>query len=241
MVLRLIRDTRPAGSAAGDSVIDMREDESALILIKHCNDMKQQEARLRLITLLLLLVNMALLLFTNRLHPWHQGNFASAGRGGEVSPSAALLSQEKVCPADPETSDLPVTFQRWRIHLTHEPPSNESDRQYLRWNAGIEHFVIPQSGFYFVYVRTTLRCHNSVNAAEYALFKLELHSWNEGYNETQVLAQAWDSVACAQGSDASTNVFVGQIFDLLEGDHVSVFIKHGYNLVTESFFGAYVT
>lgn len=81
MVPRLIRDTRPAGSAAGDSVIDMREDESALILIKHCNDMKQQEARLRLITLLLLLVNMALLLFTNRLSPWHQGNFASAGRG----------------------------------------------------------------------------------------------------------------------------------------------------------------
>lgn len=89
MVPRLIRDTRPAGSAAGDSVIAMREDESALILIKHCNDMKQQEARLRLITLLLLLVNMALLLFTNRLSPWHQGSFASAGRG--VSPRTFLL------------------------------------------------------------------------------------------------------------------------------------------------------
>lgn len=89
MAPRLIRDTRPAGSAAGDSVIDMREDESALILIKHCNDMKQQEARLRLITLLLLLVNMALFLFTNRLSPWHQGDFASAGRG--VSPKSFLL------------------------------------------------------------------------------------------------------------------------------------------------------
>lgn len=240
MVPRLIRDTRPAGSAAGDSVIAMGEDESALILIKHCNDMKQQEARLRLITLLLLLVNMALLLFTNRLSPWHQGSFASAGRGGEVSPSAALLSQEKVCPADPETSDLPVTFQRWRIHLTSEHVSEKTDGHYLRWDDGSGYIVIPQSGFYFVYVRTTLRCHDRVDL-KYTLFKLELHSWNEGYNKTVELAQAWDSVDCGQGSDAPRTVFVGQIFDLLEGDRVSVFIKNGYVLVTESFFGAYVT
>lgn len=81
MVPILMGDARPAGPAAGESAIGMGEDESALILIKHCNDMKQQEARLRLITLLLLLVNMALVLFTNRLYPWQQGNFASAQEG----------------------------------------------------------------------------------------------------------------------------------------------------------------
>lgn len=121
-----------------------------------------------------------------------------------------------------------------------------SDGQYMWWEAESSksrssNIVIPRNGFYFVYVRTTLRCHNQNDAAVYELFKLELHNWNKGYNQTIELAEAWDAVDCAQGSDASRNVFVGQIFDLLEGDHVSVSIKQGAALVTKSFFGAYAT
>lgn len=127
------------------------------------------------------------------------------------------------------------------IRTASEHGSEKSDGHYLRWDDGSGYIVIPLSGFYFVYVRTTLRCHDRDKDPEYTLFKLELHSWNEGYNKTVELAQAWDSVDCAKGSDASRTVFVGQIFDLLEGDRVSVFIKNGYVLVAESFFGAYVT
>lgn len=121
-----------------------------------------------------------------------------------------------------------------------------SDEQYIWWEAEprkphTKNIVIPLRGFYFVYFRTTLRCHNPANDADYVRFKLELHSWNEGYNQTIPLAEAWDGADCSQGSDVSRHVFVGQIFDLLEGDHVSVYIKHGSTLVTESFFGAYVT
>lgn len=46
-----------------NSVLDMNQDDSVLILIKHCRDMKQQESRLRLVTLLLLLSCMALVIF----------------------------------------------------------------------------------------------------------------------------------------------------------------------------------
>lgn len=121
-----------------------------------------------------------------------------------------------------------------------------SDGQYIWWeaeprNSHSKNIVIPRNGFYFVYVRTTLRCHNQDDAAAYVPFKLELHSWNKGYNKTIELVGAWDGVDCAQGSDVSRNVFVGQIFDLLQGDHLSVSIKQGSALVTKSFFGAYVT
>lgn len=78
MVQMLMRDSRPVGCASEDSSISMGDNESALILIRHCNDMKQQEARLRLITLLVLLVSMVLVLFTSHLQPWYQGNLASS-------------------------------------------------------------------------------------------------------------------------------------------------------------------
>lgn len=55
--------TQPAETACRDSVMNMGPDEPVLILIKHCRDMKQQETRLRLVTLLLLLSCTALFIF----------------------------------------------------------------------------------------------------------------------------------------------------------------------------------
>lgn len=77
----LMRDALPAEAACGDSVIDMGPDESVLILIKHCRDMKQQETRLRLITLILLLSCIALILFTTGADLRRQENSASVGQG----------------------------------------------------------------------------------------------------------------------------------------------------------------
>ncbi len=50
---KLAVQTLPNEEACRDSVTNMGPDESVLILIKHCRDMKQQETRLRLVTLLL--------------------------------------------------------------------------------------------------------------------------------------------------------------------------------------------
>lgn len=63
MAQKLKGEARPAKATCGDSVIEVSPDESVLILIKHCRDMKQQETRLRLVTLLLLLSCMGLILF----------------------------------------------------------------------------------------------------------------------------------------------------------------------------------
>lgn len=67
-------------TACGDAVIGVSPNEPVLILIKHCRDMKQQETRLRLITLLLLLGCTALFCFTIIYEQRQQGNPEVAGQ-----------------------------------------------------------------------------------------------------------------------------------------------------------------
>lgn len=76
----------PAEAAYGDSAIDIGEDESLLILIKHCKDMKHQETWLRLITVLLLLSCVALILFINYFHvqKWDNSAFNRPGVSSET-------------------------------------------------------------------------------------------------------------------------------------------------------------
>lgn len=93
---RLLKKTQPAEAASGDSVIGIGPDESVLILIKHCSDMKQQEMRLRLITLLLLLSCMALILFTGRVDLRRQENSTSVGRGVSSKTTSFLPSSVAV-------------------------------------------------------------------------------------------------------------------------------------------------
>lgn len=99
--------------------------------------------------------------------------------------------------------------------------------------------VIPETGFYFVYVRIALSCQDEDEAANFKRFYVELHKWNERYNKTVRLTEAWDGIVCT--SEGSRSVFVGQLFDLLKGDHVRVWIGEGYELITKSSFGAYLT
>lgn len=83
---KLMENTPPAEAACGDSVIDIPRDESLLILIKHCKDMKHQETWLRFITLLLSLSFMALILFVNCVHvqKWDNSAFNRQGVSSET-------------------------------------------------------------------------------------------------------------------------------------------------------------
>ncbi|XP_044030889.1 uncharacterized protein LOC122865918 [Siniperca chuatsi] len=240
MAQKLMRHTLPAEAACGDAMIDMGPDNSVLILIKHCRDMKQQETRLRLFTLLLLLSCTALFICAIGTDLRHNETSGSSGQGTPVEQSSAYSKQERVCPADNPQTNL----QRLRIHLRSVPADNTSDGLYIKWNVMFgekynkeKHaIVIPVTGFYFVYVRITLSCHDG--DSNFKRFYVELHNWNEGYNKTVCLTEAWDGITCT--SEWSRSVFVGQLFDLLEGDHVRVWIGEGYRLITKSSFGAYL-
>lgn len=90
MKQKLMGDTTATEATRGDLVIDlMGPDESVLILLKHCRDMKQQETRLRLITLFLLLSCMALILLTTGSVIRQKENSVSSRQG--VSPKTVFL------------------------------------------------------------------------------------------------------------------------------------------------------
>ncbi|XP_076614804.1 uncharacterized protein LOC143338350 [Chaetodon auriga] len=239
---KLMARTLSAEAACRNSGIDMSSDESVLILIKHCRDMKQQETCLRLITLLLLLTCMALFIFVTGADLRQRENSGTSGQARTTEQSLAYSKQEKVCAADIP----PTSVQRLNIHLRSVSTGNVGDGQYIKWDVMFgekyDHekraIVIPEKGFYFVYVRIALNCQVEDGARNFKRFFVRLDNWNEGYNKTVPLTEAGDGIACTP--EGSKSLFVGQLFDLLEGDHVSVWIGEGYKLITKSSFGAYL-
>ncbi|XP_036973423.1 uncharacterized protein LOC119030139 [Acanthopagrus latus] len=229
----------PAKAACRDSMINMGSDESVLILIKHCQDMKQQETRLRLITFLLLLSCMALVLFMTSANLWQHKNTGSRQQENEVKQSPAYSRQG--CPAE----NLSTDSKRLQIHLRSVPEARVSGALYMTWDAEFGQIynqekraiVIPVKGFYFVYVRIALNC--LVEDKQFKRFFVELQQWNKGYDRNVTLMDALDGIVCAP--QGSKTVFLGRLFDLSEGDHLRVLIMEGYELITKSSFGAYLT
>ncbi|XP_042251663.1 uncharacterized protein LOC121885905 [Thunnus maccoyii] len=222
---------------ASGNVISMGPDESLLILIKHCHDMKKQETCLRFITLLLLLTCAALFIYTMGADL----KSGSSGQGSAVEQNPTHSKQDRMYPAgDPKTNSTTP-----HIRLRFVSKDNDNDGQHIKWermfgdiqyNAEKNAIVINKTGIYFAYVRIALRCQNEEG---YEKFFLKLQRWNEGYNKTVKRMEVLESITCTQGE--SSTVFVGDLFDLLAGDHMSVLIVEGYKLVTELAFGAYLT
>ncbi|XP_031143173.1 tumor necrosis factor ligand superfamily member 15 [Sander lucioperca] len=233
---KLFGQTLPTEAVCGDAIIDMGQDKSVLILIQHCRDMKQQETRLRLITLLLLLSCTALFIFTICANLWQRENSGSSRKECAVEPSPAYSKQERFCPtANPQTNT-----QKLHIDLT-SLGANTTDAQYVKWhdnfgdqdNKEKSAIVIPEDGFYFVYVRIALSC----NEGDFNRLYLELHNWNENYPLNRPVMKALDGCT----SEGEKSVFVGQLFELSKGDNLSVWIGEGYELISTSSFGAYLT
>ncbi|XP_041816799.1 uncharacterized protein LOC121623551 [Chelmon rostratus] len=233
--------TLPAEAACGNSVTDMGPDESVLILIKHCRDMKQQETRLRLITLLLLLTCMALFIFNTGVGLRQRESTGASGQESAAEQSLDYAKEEKVC-----ATGTPPTNLKQHINLRSVATDNKGDGVYIKWDVMLGErydpekraIVILETGVYFVYLRIALNCLGGDRDGNFKRFYVQLHTWNKGYNKTVTLTEAWDSIACTP--QGSRSFFVGQLFELLKDDHVSVWIGVGYEHITKSSFGAYL-
>lgn len=118
---------------------------------------------------------------------------------------------------------------------------NMTDRQYIKWKFLFgkddkhgDDIVIPQTGVYFVYVKTELHCQDVMKAAN---FKVEVRSWNKGYDQELPQARASYDLVCPDRQFKT--VEVGELLELLEGDHVRVWVDKGYKLISKSYFGAF--
>ncbi|XP_047229215.1 uncharacterized protein LOC124872865 [Girardinichthys multiradiatus] len=232
---------------SGDVVVGMPSEKPLLILISHCREMKQQEARLRIITLLLLLSCAALFVFTNCTD-------LTRAPMAPVS-SSAYSAQQNLCPAgDQSTTSTPTTAPSTasplRIALSSIVESNLIGRPYMNWtvefggddgtyNSDSRAIVIPVTGHYFVYMRFLLHLCETVENEDLKNFRVKLQKWNEGYQQIVDLTEARDSGKCSE--ERSRTVFMGQLFDLLKGDHLKVLIYEGYELIHKSSFGAFWT
>lgn len=103
------------------------------------------------------------------------------------------------------------------------------DMEYDEENA----FVIPETGIYFVYISITLDCQDNPNKKLY----VQLQKRNDGYNEDIYLMDAWNAVVCTQ---QPRTLFIGELFDLSQGEHVKARIMHGSELIRKASFGAYL-
>uniref|UniRef100_A0A668UBS1 THD domain-containing protein n=1 Tax=Oreochromis aureus TaxID=47969 RepID=A0A668UBS1_OREAU len=100
--------------------------------------------------------------------------------------------------------------------------------------------VIPTTGIYFIYLRFTLSCDDDVEKAEFRKLHIQLQRWSEAYGRVTTELDAWESVKCQKESKDYQTLFVGQLFDRLEGEFLSVKVIDGYNLIKTSFFGAFL-
>ncbi|XP_017297659.1 uncharacterized protein LOC108251756 [Kryptolebias marmoratus] len=227
-------DQRQAGSGEYRRVVvGMNSDESVLLLIKHCRDMKQQEVLLRTVTLLLLLSCTAVFLFTS----WAAFRPCTESAAEQ---KVAYLKEEKLCPAEKSGNE--------RGHLHNIQLSGNldtlADGSYSSWNSETDigdkrlynrdnhSIVIPVEGTYFVSLRFTLSC----PAAEpYQLFHVKLQRLPEGYNMYVNLTEVWDGLDCEL--QQFRTVFVGQLFKLHKGDRLSVWMEKGSKLIYKSWLG----
>ncbi|KAF3849420.1 hypothetical protein F7725_015917, partial [Dissostichus mawsoni] len=210
------------GSAEdADVVMDLGPDQSLLVLMEHCREMKRQETRLRLFTLLLLLGCTALLVFAM---------WAGLIQSG---------SKEEVV-NDPQTD-----FTRLHVSLRSMSYKISPEGKVITWESEFEpankvtpYIVIPEDGFYFVYLNVAIFCVCRHEGANFTTFVGELHRYSEGYDDPERLTVVRDRLRC--NSLQHRNVFVGQLFKLSKKDRLSVLIKEGFELIDESKFGAYL-
>ncbi|XP_015229039.1 PREDICTED: uncharacterized protein LOC107083950 [Cyprinodon variegatus] len=84
-------------SESKELVVEMNSEDPLLLIINHCREMKQQEARLRIVTLLLLLGCSALTVFTCLEFSYRKAPADSASE-------SALAAQKAECPSGPSTA-----------------------------------------------------------------------------------------------------------------------------------------
>ncbi|KAM4532171.1 uncharacterized protein V3H82_026034 [Fundulus diaphanus] len=222
---------------SGDVVVGMgvQAEDPLLLLITHCREMKQQEARLRIATLLLLLGCAALVVF-------NCADFTHRRAAMAVVSSPAPSIQNPLNPAARLSTPSPLRIDLRSIYELEGPV-----KKIIQWDPVFggeggaydnvsRAIVIPATGQYFVYMRFMLcPCDPKPDKTPEA-FVVMLQSSMKGYDEVQNLTYIREDHGCQDKS-----VYMGQLFELQKGDQLRVFLEAGYELIRKSSFGAFLT
>ncbi|XP_058472744.1 uncharacterized protein LOC131445953 [Solea solea] len=236
------------GTCGGDAERSLGYcDDTALILIKHCRNMRRQDFFLRLINLLVLTCA-AFFICSICAGSWTRQS--SGEQTSTEEQRAVYLKQESQFPSEPATTknnnqgfniqlrslsdrNTEVKKVKWEVENLNMRNQYKEERQAI---------VIPRDGVYFIYARFQLACHKNFPLKFNPLY-VELDWWSEAYDKPQFLMQVKDGLACENQSMGGgyRNVFMGQLFNLTTDYHVSVNVLRGYELITMAYFGAHLT
>ncbi|KAM8872192.1 uncharacterized protein ACB058_004240 [Synchiropus picturatus] len=204
-------------------------DNSLTILIKHCRDMKRQEARTAALTLLMMLC----CLFVSVC-----GIFANFQRDlqsrSDVTPNISQLKSDKqvLCPSD----SAETKPQKMSVHVgLHNHTWEVIDGEHF--DEEKQAIVIPNPGFYFVYVAATYWCRGTESLS--ASIYVKLHKWNADYDKQVKMEEGQEELHCPR--DGLKHIYIGQVFKLQAMDHLTVSLRPKDKVHIKSSFGAFTT
>ncbi|XP_029565981.1 lymphotoxin-alpha [Salmo trutta] len=227
-----------------DTVISMAQQESVVLLLKHCQEMKRQESRLRLVTLFLVLGCAAVFVFTQRvnrdcnekhsLKPAEYSRQQAIDRQGQnLKPNAHLTTSSR-CNSVPEDY---IQWEHEAIGLVHMQNFTYDEKKHA--------LVVPQGGRYFVYVGVNFRMPDKDKVSgEIHFLSLKVLKFSNSYQYNCPIMEVKDSIP---GNRRGTRtVYTGQVVALEEGDLLRVSINEdNYELIdcsteTTMYIGAFL-
>ncbi|KAF6724431.1 Tumor necrosis factor ligand superfamily member 15 [Oryzias melastigma] len=225
-----------------DKDMEVCTEESVVILLKQCRDMRRQETLFRVATLLLLCFCTTLTLLSSfgfgRFTQQEKMNSSMQEKMNSSMQERMNSSMQERIPDSGESCSS-STNGKMHIHLIHQlntprlPPYIPYEPAFNSCltfeNSSV---MIPLTGVYFVYARFTLRCQDSSLD-----FSMTVERWSESYPDTTKLMTATSRLNCM--TDDFQTVYVGELLDLGEGDQLKVNVSEGYDLINESNFGAF--
>ncbi|XP_029499884.1 tumor necrosis factor ligand superfamily member 15 [Oncorhynchus nerka] len=227
-----------------DTLISMAQQESVVLLLKHCQEMKRQESRLRLVTLVLVLGCAAVLVFMQRVnrdcnekdsfkHAEYSRQQAIDRQGQNLKPNAHLTTSSR-CNSVPEDY---IQWEHKKTGLVHMQNFTYDEKKYA--------LVVPQGGQYFVYVGVNFRMpHKDKVSGEIHFLSLKVLKFSNRYPDNCSIMEVKDSIP--DNRRGARTVYTGQVVALEEGDLLRVSINEdNYELIdcsaeTTMYFGAFL-
>ncbi|CAB1332459.1 unnamed protein product [Coregonus sp. 'balchen'] len=223
----------------------MAQQESVLVLLKHCQEMRRHESLLRFFTVFLVIGCAAVFFFT--YHVIRDSNQKDTFNPAEYSRQQDRQGQN---------------LKKPNAHLTTPTSCNNSvPAEYIQWDhqdTGLVHMqdftydekkhalVVPRGGRYFVYVGINFRMPDKDEVSrEVQLLSLKVLKYSKSYEDNRPIMEVRDSLP-DDGRRETRTVYTGQVVTLEEGDLLRVSIyEDNYELIdcsgeTTMYFGAFL-
>ncbi|KAL0965155.1 hypothetical protein UPYG_G00277490 [Umbra pygmaea] len=209
-----------------DAVIPMTQLESVIILLKHCEEMKRQESRLRICTFIVVVGFATVYLMQHVIH--------TSADDARCKPAEMSRPQVTEYPG----TDLKVHYEsKPYVHLT-TPQSCLLDKpmEFLHWenNQGMAlmksftydksngSLIVPQAGRYFVYVGMTFRKSKEIM---HVPIHMMVNKYSDSYRKYVPVMEVSDVISNGTEGNHIRTVYTGQILELKNKDHLRVWIS----------------